>query len=62
MKQLINTLLSVTAISLSVLPAQAVNEQLTAEPNAQPSQSAQEQIKEATTSSFCTAWPGFCRW
>jgi hypothetical protein len=46
------------AISLGTLPAQAVNEQLTAEQNVQQSQSAQEQIKEATTSSGCrdNAW------
>lgn len=60
-KQLINTLLTVTAISLSVLPAQAVsvNEQLTAEQNAQ-FQSAEEQIKEATTSASCIQFSFGC--
>jgi hypothetical protein len=56
MNKLVNTLVILGAISLGTLPAQAVNEQLTAEQKAQ-SQSAQEKIKEVTTSSiFCTAW------
>jgi hypothetical protein len=61
-KQLVNTLLTLTAISLSVLPAQAANKQLITEQNTQQSQSSQQQIEDATNPSFCTAWPGFCRW
>jgi hypothetical protein len=56
MNKLVNTLVILGAISLGTLPAQAVNEQLRAEQNVQQSQSAQEQIKEATTSSGCNAW------
>ncbi len=61
-KPLVNTLLTLTAISLSVLPAQAANKQLRIEQTTQQSQSGQQQIEEASNSSFCTAWPGFCRW
>jgi hypothetical protein len=58
MNKLVNTLVILGAISLGTLPAQAVNEQLTAEQNVQQSQSAQENIKEATTANICIV--GWC--